>query len=313
LLYHDKVTTLIKLSTSYNDFFDQHKVEQTMKRIFVTGATGFLGQAIVKNLLDNNYDIVGLARNKSSAAMLENLGATAHIGSLQDINSILAGIEGVDAVIHTAFNHDFAIYKQSCEDDRHIILALGKALNNKSCPLIVTSGPWAIGSHSEQFPRAASDEAALVCHENGARCMIVGLPQVHNTYKFGLISPILEIAQSKQVSAYIENTNNQWAAVHLSDAANLYRLVLENGESGHKYIAVGEENIPFKTIMQTIGNRLNLPTHAITKEQAQDYFGPYAYFAELSLNASGEESKKALGWTPKGASLLDDISNAILS
>lgn len=143
-----------------------------MKRIFVTGATGFLGQAIVKNLLDNNYDIVGLARNKSSAAMLENLGATAHIGSLEDIDSVLAGIEGVDAVIHTAFNHDFAAYKQSCEDDRHIILALGKALNNKSCPLIVTSGPWAIEeSHSELFPRAASDEAALICHENGTRCM----------------------------------------------------------------------------------------------------------------------------------------------
>lgn len=285
-----------------------------MKRIFVTGATGFLGQAIVKNLLDNHYDIVGLARNETSAAILENLGATAHIGLLQDIDSILAGIEGVDAVIHIAFNHDFATFKQNCEDDRHIILAMGKALNNTSRPLIVTSAAFAARTrNSEQFPRAASDEAALASHENGTNCMIVGLSQVHDTHKFGLISPMLEIAQSKQVSAYIENTNNQWAAVHLSDAANLYRLVLENGESGHKYIAAVDENIPFKTIMQTIGNRLNLPTHAITKEQAQDYFGHYAHFAELSLNASGEESKKALGWEPKGASLLDDISNAVLS
>ncbi|WP_421853344.1 SDR family oxidoreductase [Marinomonas sp.] len=284
-----------------------------MKRIFVTGATGFLGQAIVKNLLDNHYDIVGLARNESSAAILESLGATAHIGSLQGIDSILAGIKDVDAVIHTAFNHDFATYKQNCEDDRHIILAMGKALNNTSRPLIVTSGAWAIESHSEQFPRAASDEAALACHKNGTNCMIVGLSQVHDTHKFGLISPMLEIAQSKQVSAYIENTNNKWAAVHLSDAANLYRLVLENGQSGHKYIAAGEENIPFKSIMQTIGDRLNIPTHAITKEEARDHFGHYAHFAELSLNASGEESKKKLGWEPKGASLLNDISNAVLS
>jgi len=285
-----------------------------MKRIFITGATGFLGQVIVKNLLENNYDIVGLARNEASVAILENLGATAHIGSLQDVDSILAGIKEADAVIHTAFNHDFTTFKQNCEDDRHLIQAMGKALNHTSRPLIVTSGAWAMRElNSEQIPRAASDEAALACYEKGTNCMVVGLPQVHNTHKFGLISPMLEIAQSKQVSAYIENTNNQWAAVHLSDAADLYRLVLEKGESGHKYIAVGEENIPFKTIMQTIGDRLNIPTRAITKEQAQDYFGHFAHFAELSLNASSEESKKALGWEPKGASLLDDISNAVLS
>jgi len=285
-----------------------------MNRIFVTGATGFLGQAIVKGLLKHNYQVVGLARNQASADILEELGATAHIGSLQDVDSILSGIENADAVIHTAFNHDFSTFKQNCEDDRRIILAMGRALKETSRPLIVTSGAFSATSRtSDNFPRAASDEAALTCHAEGTKCMIIGLSQVHDTHKFGLISPLFELAQNKQQSAYIEQTNNKWAAVHLSDAANLYRLILEQGKSGIKYIAAGEENIPFIAIAQAIGSRLNVPTHAMTREQANEHFGWLAHFVELSLNASGEETKQSLNWQPKGALLLDDLANAVLA
>lgn len=285
-----------------------------MKRVFLTGATGFIGQAIVKELLAHHYEVIGLTRSQTGANLLKAMGATPHIGTLENRDLLLSGIEEADAVIHTAFNHDFSTFKQNCEDDRKTILAIGQVLKGSSRPLLVTSGAHKLRAlTAEQIPRAASDEAAVACHSEGINCMTIGLPQVHNTQKLGLVSPLMELARKKGVSGYINGLNNQWAAVHVSDAARLYRLVLEHGKSGEKYLAIGESDIPFSDIARAIGKRLNIPYQAMTQEQAEEHFGEFAYFASLSLNAEQEDLQHELHWRPSGASFLDDLARAEIS
>lgn len=285
-----------------------------MKRVFITGANGFLGQAITQEMLANGYQVIGLTRSQEGADLLEKLGATAHFGSLQDHASLLKGISQADGVIHTAFNHNFATFKQNCEDDRAVIKVLGKALHGADRPLIVTSGAFGkTDFSSDQIPRAASDEAALALHLAGINSMIVGLPQVHNQYKFGLVSLLLELAQQKGLSGYLKGSTNAWAAVHVSDAARLYRLVFESGKSGEKYLAIGEEGIPLQVIAKQIGERLGIPTKEMTEEEAEQHFAGLMYFVSLHLSISGEETKRVLNWQPTGSNLLDDLANAILS
>ena len=291
-------------------------------RVFVTGATGFIGSALCRELLDNGHRVLGLARTEDGALALERAGVEVHRGSLEDLESLKAGAGRAEAVVHLAFNHDFTRYQQNCEDDRRAIEALASGLKGK--PLLVTSGTamamTAPGVPSTEetpalsasvVPRAASEEAALAAVANGVLACIVRLPQVHDTKKFGLVSAVIAAALAKGFVAYVGEGNQRWPAAHVSDVARLYRLALEKVESGAVYNAVGEQGVTQRAICEALAPRLNLPLRSITQAEAGDYFGPLAMFANLDLPASSERTQKRLNWRPTGPGMIEDLSRFV--
>lgn len=293
-------------------------------RVFITGATGFIGSALVPELLGAGHQVLGLARSDAGASALKAVGAEAHRGSLEDLQSLRSGAAAADAVIHLGFVHDFSRFKEVCEIDRRAIEAMGEVLAGSGRPLIATSGLALLAQGraateddsphpvSEAMPRASEHTVALF-QDRGVRAIAVRLPQVHDTRKQGLVTYAIQAARGKGVAAYVGEGANRWAAVHRLDAARLYRLALEKGENGARYHAIAEEGVSAREIAEAIGHRLNLPAKSITPEQAPEYLGPLARFATLDLAGSSAKTRKELGWNPTGPGLIKDLENLELS
>jgi nucleoside-diphosphate-sugar epimerase len=295
-------------------------------RVFVTGATGFIGLPLSRELIDAGRQVLGLARSDAGAKSLAAVGAQVHRGDLEDLESLRRGAAMSDGVIHLAFNHDFSQYVANCEADRRAIEALGSALVGSDRPLIVTSGTAVAATpgrltteddpptpSSAGIPRSASEEAAETMVSRGVRAMSVRLPQVHDRHKQGLITPLIEVARQKGVSAYVGDGRNRWPAVHLVDAVHLYRLALEKGSPGARYNAVGEEGVPLKEIANAIGRRLKLPVVSKSPEEAAEHFGWMGFFVAGDAPASSALTQRRLGWHPSQTGLISDLDQLIIA
>ena len=295
-------------------------------RVFVTGATGFIGLAVAKELIAAGHQVLGLCRSPQKAAQLAATGAEVLPGSLENLDSLKEGVRRSDGVIHLAFNHDFSRFAANCEDDRRVIAALGAELAGSTRPLVVTSGtgmastvPGQLAKEdgaivsSKVIPRAASEEATASMAKDGINVSVVRLPQVHDTARQGLVSYVIMIARDKGVYAYLGDGHNRWPAAHVLDVARLYRLAIEKAQSGAIYHAVAEEGIRQRDIAEVLGRRLKLPVKSITAEEAPAYFGWMAMFAGHDMPAASEQTRKRLGWQPTGPGLLTDLENLQVS
>jgi nucleoside-diphosphate-sugar epimerase len=295
-------------------------------RVFVTGATGFIGSAVVKDLIAAGHQVTGVYRSDEKAPALAAAGAQVYRGSIDDPDSLKDGAARSDGIIHLAFNHDFSQFAANCETDRRVIEALGSALAGSHRPLIVTSGtaiakvaPGELAKEdapaiaATDFPRAASEETTAKLAADGLNTSIVRLPQVHDPERQGLVSYWIAIAREKGVFAYVGEGRNRWAAGHISDVARLYRLAIEKSEPGAIYNAVGEEGVPARDIAETIGRRLKLPVKSISTEEAGSYFGWLAHLASRDMPASSELTQKKLGWRPTGPGLIADLERLPVS
>jgi nucleoside-diphosphate-sugar epimerase len=298
------------------------KQKETTMRVFVTGATGFIGSAIVNELLGAGHDVIGMTRSDAGAEALLAAGATVHRGDLDDLESVRSGAALADSVIHTAFNHDFSKYVANCEADRRVIDVLGSALAGSGRTLVVTSAtamtitaPGQAATEEDKVassaivPRAASEEAADLVAAKGVCLSVVRLPQVHNTVKQGLITYAVALAREKGISAYVGDGQNRWPAVHVLDTARLYRLALEKNEKGARYHAVAEEGVPVRAIAEAIGRGLRIPVVSKSPEEATDHFGWMGLFVGRDVPASSAQTQARLGWHPSGPGLLQDLND----
>ena len=288
-------------------------------RVFVTGATGFVGSAVVPELINAGHQVLGLTRSDAGAKSLAAAGAEVHRGNLEDLESLRSGAAQSDGVIHLAFDHDFSNFAANCEKDRRAIEALGSALIGSDRPLLITSGTG-LGSNAPgqlateetvnfnyPLPRVASELAGASVAEKGVNVSVVRLPQVHDPVKQGLIVYAVAAAREKGVSAYVGDGLNRWPAVHVLDAAHLYRLALEKQEAGARYHAVAEEGVPVREIAEVIGRGLKVPVVSLSPEQAPDHFGWLAMFAGMDMPASSAQTQQRLNWRPTGPGLIADL------
>ncbi|MFC0513444.1 SDR family oxidoreductase [Mucilaginibacter angelicae] len=292
-------------------------------RVFVTGASGFVGSAIVNELLGTGHEVLGLVRSDKGAEQLASTGAEVYRGDVNDQEFIQKGAAACDAVIHTAFNHDFSKFKANCEDDRKVITALGDALVGSDKPLVITSGVGLLNYGrlateddvppvaSDVIPRVASEEAAAAVAAKGVKVYTVRLPpSVHGEGDHGFVPMIINLAKEKGESAYIADGNNRWPAVHRLDAAVLYRLIVEKQPELCVLHAVAEEGVVFREIAEAIGQGLNLPVLSKTGDEAAAHFGWFLHFASMNCPSSSEKTREALNWQPKGTGLIADIGAA---
>jgi len=286
-------------------------------RVFVTGASGFIGTAVVRELQGAGHAVVGLARSDVSAAALAQAGAEVVRGDLTRPETLAPGVAQADAVIHLAFDHDFSKLADNCANEQRAIAALGDALAGTEKLLIVTSGTSfasASGRPTTEddappseggFPRAP-ERAAEAVAQRGVRVAIVRLPQVHDTRRAGLVSFVIEVARQKGFVGYVGNGENHWSAAHVADVARLYRLALEKGRAA-RYHAVGEEGVPLKAIADVVARGLRMPVRSMTPEDAPAYFGWMARLAAADVRSSSGQTRAALGWTPTGPGLIEDL------
>jgi nucleoside-diphosphate-sugar epimerase len=289
-------------------------------RVFLTGATGFIGSAIVQELIGAGHQVIGLARSDAGAKSLAAAGAKVHRGDLEDLDSLRGGASASDGVIHTGFNHDFSRFKEVSEADRRAIEAFGAALAGSDRPLVIASGtalvsPGRLATEesvctitSADIPRVATEEAATSTATRGVRAALMRLaPTVHGDGDHQFVPTLINIAREKGVSAYIGDGRNRWNAVHRLDAARLFRLALEKATAGARYHAVAEEGIAFRDIAEVIGRRLNIPVVSKSPEEAANHFGWIGAFAGLDCPASSKLTQQRLGWRPVQPTLLTDL------
>jgi len=290
-------------------------------RVFVTGASGFVGSAIVKELLASGHQVLGLVRSEKGAEQLAATSAEVLLGDIDNPEDTAKGAAACDAVIHTAFNHDFSQFKANCEADRKVIEAFGDALADTGKPLVITSGVGLLNygrlvneddvapAGSDVIPRVASEEAARVAAGKGVNVYIVRLPpSVHGAGDHGFVPMIIGMSREKGESAYIGEGDNQWPAVHRSDAASLYRLIVEKQPEQKTFHAVAETGIPFREIAETIGKGLDIPVVSKTGDDIAAHFSWFAHFAAMGCPSSSEKTRQALGWEPHGPGLIEDMS-----
>jgi len=288
-------------------------------RVFVTGATGFIGSVVIQELIQAGHQVLGLARSDAGAKSLTAAGVQVHRGDLEDLESLRSGAAMSDGVIHLGFNHDFSKFVEICETDRRAIEALGSALEGSDRPLIITSGTGmgtavpgqpATEDHfdpNHPNPRKASELAGVSVANRGVNVLVVRLPQVHDPFKQGLIPYVTAIAREKGVSAYVGDGLNRWPAAHVLDTARLYRLVLEKGIAGARYNAVAEEGVSMREIAEAIGRGLKVPVVSKSPEQAAEHFGWLGMFMGHDMPASSALTQELLGWRPTGPGLISDL------
>ena len=288
-------------------------------RVFVTGATGFVGSAVVRELVSAKHRVLGLARSDAGMEALRKLGAEPHRGEMERPETLANGAREADAVIHLAFNHDFSKFAENGAQERRAIAALGEALSGTNKLLIVTSGTGLTNAQTGRpsteddepaaggvVPRAP--EAAARAFEGRLRIGVVRLPQVHDTKKAGLVSFQVAIAREKGFVAYVGDGSTCFAAAHVTDVARVYRLALEKTDGFARYHAVGEEGVSSRAISEVLGEGLRLPVRSIAPEDAASYFGWMAHFAAHDMRASSAKTRRALGWDPTGPGLVEDLS-----
>jgi nucleoside-diphosphate-sugar epimerase len=287
-------------------------------RVFLTGATGFIGSAIIPNIINAGHSVLGLTRSDEGAAALKDAGAEPLRGNLEDLDSLRRGAADSDGVIHCGFNHDFSQFQKNCDDDRAAIGAIGEVLLGSNRPFVVTSGTAIAqnvdgkpstedGPVTSFNPRSASEAAVRELTARGVNTSVVRLPQVHDPRKQGLVPYITAVAREKRVSAYIGEGNNSWPAAHVSDVARLYWLAFQKAEPGAIYHAVDEEGITMKAIAETLARGLKIPAISIKPEDVPGHFGWLAMFAELDMPSSSAITRERLGWKPTGPGLIADL------
>jgi nucleoside-diphosphate-sugar epimerase len=288
-------------------------------RIFVTGATGFIGSKLVPELLQAGHQVLGLTRSQSGADALRNAGAEVQHGNVEDLDSLRKGAANADGIVHLAFNHDFSQFLKVCEDDRKAIAAMGEVLVGSDRPFVITSGTAVASSAdgkpvtensplSTHNPRSASEVEVQKFTQRGVNTSIMRLSQVHDTHKQGLVTYVAAVARQKGASAYIGDGSNPWSAVHVSDAVRLYRLAVEKAQPGAIYHSVAEQAVSMKSIAQALANGLKVPAVSIKPEQAEAHFGWLTMFVGLDLSASSALTQQQLKWSPTGPGLIADLN-----
>lgn len=287
-------------------------------RVFLTGATGFVGSAVTKELINAGHQVLGLTRSDKGAEALKATGAEPHYGNLEDLDSLRTGAETTDGTIHCGFIHDFSNFVHSCEVDRRAIETIGTALAGSDRPFLNTSGlaGLSMGRLSTEedapalnaTPRAPAEDLTLGLASRGVRAGVVRLsPSVHDKGDHGFMPIIIHIAREKGISAYIGDGSNRWPGVHRLDAALLYRLALEKGAAGSRYHGVADEGVSTRDLAEVIGRRLNLPVRSLSAEEAKEHFGWMAFFFGMDLAASSTLTRERLGWHPTRPGLLADL------
>lgn len=290
-------------------------------RVFLTGATGFIGSALVPELIRNGHEVLGLTRSDTGARALATAGAQVHMGDIENLESLKEGASACDGVIHTAFDHNFAKFVENCSKDARAIAALGSALERSDRPLIVTSGT-AMGAveqgqpaDEDSFnpdhpnPRVASELAGEAVIARGVNVSFVRLSQIHDTRKQGLVTEVIELARRTGVSAYASEGANSWSAAPLLDTARLFRLALEKQQKGARFHATAEGAIPFRDIAFAIGRHLDVPSTSLGADAVSDHFGWLSAFVSKDMSASSTKTQERLNWHPTGPGLIDDIAS----
>ncbi|MFC3693724.1 SDR family oxidoreductase [Chenggangzhangella methanolivorans] len=288
-------------------------------RIFLTGATGFIGSRVTSELLKAGHEVLGLTRSDAGARTLEAAGASVHRGELTDLDGLTRGAAAADAVIHLAFDHDFSNFAANCEKDARAVGALSSGLKGSDRPLVVTSG---VGMGSDgsgrpatedvfdaanPHPRAASERACEAALQAGANVSVVRLPQVHDTRRQGLITPYVELSRDKGLTAYVGEGGNRWSAAHVDDVARLYVLAVERAGPGVRHNAVDEEGVPMRDIAEVVAEGLGVPAISLSAEDAGAHFGWLSIFAGLDMSATSAITRARLGWSPTGPGLISDL------
>ena len=289
-------------------------------RVFLTGATGFIGSALIPELLAHGHTVLGLARSEAGAQSLQALGADVLRGDLEDLAALRRGAEQADGIVHCGFIHDFTKFVENCAIDRRAIETFGEVLAGSTRPLVVTAGipalPGQVTTEADAVPTdhpmpRVSEQATLALAERGIHASVVRLPQVHDRDKAGLVTYLIDIARQKRVSAYVGDGQNRWSAVHRLDTSPLYRLALEKAAVGARYHAVAEEGVALKDIAEAIARGMGVPAKSMSQQEAMAHFGAIGFFSTMSNPASNAITRQQLGWAPTARpGLVDDVEHS---